>query len=235
MHHLRKSQFVLVVGLLLLLAACSGQSEPSTADQGTEGAPAATQADEASAPAPALKMRSQEASKPAAAPMVLPEGTTLRVRLDQSVGSEISHAGDSFAASVAEPVTSNGKVVIPRGARVSGVVSSAKPLGRFAGEATLSLKLTSIAVGGREYELQTAAYTQVKKGKGKRTAVAAGGGAGVGALIGGIVGGGKGAAIGAAAGAGAGTAGSAMTGNEEIVLPAETAVSFRLTQPVQFR
>ena len=97
------------------------------------------------------------------------------------------------------------------------------------------MKLTSITVGGREYDLQTAAYTQVKKGKGKRTAVAAGGGAGVGALIGGIVGGGKGAAIGAAAGAGAGTAGSAMTGNEEIVLPAETAVSFRLTQPVQFR
>ena len=127
MHHLRTNQFVLAVGLLFLLAACSGPSESSTADQGAEGAPAATQADEGSAPAPTLKMRSQEAAKPAA-PMVLPEGTTLRVRLDQSVGSEISHAGDSFAASVAEPVTSNGKVAIPKGTRVSGVVSSAKPL-----------------------------------------------------------------------------------------------------------
>jgi hypothetical protein len=190
------------------------------------------QGDEASAPA--LKARSEEAAT-AAAPAVLPAGTMLRVRLDSPVGSKISQAGDSFAATVATPITANGKVVVPAGAQASGVVTNAKSLGRFKGQATLALKLNSVTVEGREYALQTAAYTQVKKGKGKRTAIGIGGGAGAGALLGGLLGGGKGAAIGAAAGAGAGTAGSAMTGNEDIVLPAETPVSFRLTQPVQIR
>jgi hypothetical protein len=59
-----------------------------------------------------------------------------------------------------------------------------------------------------------------------------GGGAGVGALIGGLAGGGKGAAIGAIAGAGAGTAGAAFTGNRDIVLPAESMLSFKLTEPL---
>jgi len=63
----------------------------------------------------------------------------------------------------------------------------------------------------------------------------AGGGAGLGALIGGLAGGGKGAAIGAAAGAGAGGAGAAFTGNKEIVLPAETAVSFTLSAPLKIK
>jgi hypothetical protein len=73
------------------------------------------------------------------------------------------------------------------------------------------------------------------KGKGKRTAVLAGGGAGLGALIGGLTGGGKGAAIGAAAGGGAGTAGTAFTGNKEIVLPAESAVPFTLKAALKIR
>src|SRR5581483_3096072 len=77
--------------------------------------------------------------------------------------------------------------------------------------------------------------TRSAKGKGKRTAVAVGGGAGLGALIGGLAGGGKGAAIGAAAGAGAGTAGAAFTGNKDIVLPAESTVSFRLVQPLEIK
>jgi hypothetical protein len=73
------------------------------------------------------------------------------------------------------------------------------------------------------------------KGKGKRTATLIGGGAGLGAIIGGIAGGGKGAAIGALAGGGAGTAGTAFTNNKDIVLPAESALSFKLAQPVQIK
>jgi hypothetical protein len=57
----------------------------------------------------------------------------------------------------------------------------------------------------------------------------------LGALIGGLAGGGKGAAIGALAGAGAGTAGTAYTGNKDIVLPAESAVSFKLEQPLEIK
>jgi hypothetical protein len=77
--------------------------------------------------------------------------------------------------------------------------------------------------------------TRTEKGKGKRTAVMAGGGAALGALIGGLAGGGKGAAIGALAGGGAGTGGAAFTGNKEIVIPAESAVSFTLSQPLELK
>jgi hypothetical protein len=83
--------------------------------------------------------------------------------------------------------------------------------------------------------IDTGSVSRTEKGKGKRSATLIGGGAGLGAIIGGLAGGGKGAAIGALAGAGAGTAGTAFTGNKEIVLPAEYALSFKLTKPVDVR
>ena len=115
------------------------------------------------------------------------------------------------------------------------MVSDAKALGRFKGGAVLALKLTSIEVGGKARTIETSSVVQSAKGKGKRTAVLAGGGAAVGALIGGLTGGGKGAAIGALAGGGAGTAGAAYTGNKDIVLPAESAASFKLEAPLEVR
>jgi len=73
------------------------------------------------------------------------------------------------------------------------------------------------------------------KGKGKRTAATTGGGAAGGALIGGIAGGGKGAGIGALVGAGAGFIGGAVTGNKQIEIPAESALSFTLSQPLTLK
>jgi hypothetical protein len=90
-------------------------------------------------------------------------------------------------------------------------------------------------VSGKSYPVQTSSVERSEKGKGKRTATLIGGGAGVGALIGGLAGGGKGAAIGALAGGGAGTAGAAYTGNKDIVLPAESALSFKVLQPVEMK
>jgi len=127
------------------------------------------------------------------------------------------------------------KTAIPAVATVTGNVTDAKPLGRFAGGASLSLQLTSINVNGAERAIQTSAVSQTAKGKGKRTAVMAGGGAALGALIGGLAGGGKGAGIGALAGGGAGTGGAAFTGNKEIVLPAESALTFTLAQPLEIK
>ena len=111
----------------------------------------------------------------------------------------------------------------------------AKPLGRFKGGAVLQLRLTSITVNGTEQSVSTSSLTRTQSGKGKRTAIMAGGGAGLGALIGGLAGGGKGAAIGALAGGGAGTGGAAFTGNKDIVLPAESALSFKLEQPLEVK
>ena len=90
-------------------------------------------------------------------------------------------------------------------------------------------------MNGRDIPVEAEPRTFSAKGKGKRTAVITGGGAALGGIIGGLAGGGKGAAIGALAGGGAGAGGSALTGNKDIVLPAEAAVSFQLTQPLDIR
>ncbi len=172
-------------------------------------------------------------SPPAPVTITIPAGKIITVSLADAVGSKVSQPGQSFGGTLAKSVDVNGEVAIPADAKVEGVVVDAKPLGRFAGGALLQLTLNSIRVNGEQLPVQTATFTQTIKGKGKRTGVMVGGGAGLGALIGGLAGGGKGAAIGAAAGAGAGTAGTALTGNKEIVLPAETAVSFKLTQSLK--
>jgi hypothetical protein len=167
--------------------------------------------------------------------VTVPSGKVLTVRLADEVGSKISQPGQSFGGSLANSVQVNGETAIPAGAKVQGVVVDAKPLGRFAGGALLQLKLESVYVHGQELPVQTATLTQTLKGKGKRTGTMVGGGAGLGALVGGLAGGGKGALIGAAAGAGAGTAGTAFTGNKEIVLPAESAVAFTLKAPLRVK
>lgn len=176
-----------------------------------------------------------EAKAEAPKPLIVPAGSVLTVRLGQTVGSKISSPGQTFTATLASPVAVEGKTVIPAGATASGTVVDAKPLGRFKGGASLQVRLTSITVNGSEQSISTSALTRTATGKGKRTAIMGGGGAALGALIGGIAGGGKGAAIGALAGGGAGTGGAAFTGNNDIVLPAESALSFKLEQPLEVK
>jgi hypothetical protein len=219
-------QSVFAASLLFVLAACSSKpASNTTADQ-----PASSDNSRG-----AMSNAMQEPSKPVVESVVVPAGTTLTVRLGQALGSKISSPGESFTATVAAPVEVDGKTVIPSGATARGVVADAKPLGRFKGGAVLQIKLNSVTVNGTEHPIETSAVTRAEKGKGKRTAVITGGGAGLGAIIGGIAGGGKGAAIGALAGAGAGGAGSAFTGNKDVVLPAESAVSFKLQAPLELK
>jgi len=226
-------QVLVLCFLLAALVACSkpqpaSESEgPSTSSEA--GNTSSQPANPGAQPAPKLQKRAQ------AEPIVLPAGTVITVRLGQAVGSKISNSGDTFPASVAEPVVVGSRTAIPTGAEAEGTVVQSAPLGRFKGGAVLRVALTSVTVGGAPRQVQTAAVSREQKGKGKRSAVMIGGGAGLGALIGGLAGGGKGAAIGAAAGAGAGTAGTAFTGNQNIVLPAESTLSFKLTQPLQVR
>jgi hypothetical protein len=224
--------FVVSLLLLLMLAACSKPASNTAANPSDQNTAAQPGAAGGSAPA-SNSAQSQPAPPPQPQPIVVPAGTTLTVRLREAVGSKISEPGQSFSATLASPVTVEGNAVIPAGALARGVVVDAKPLGRFKGGAVLELKLSSITVNGSEKSIQTSAVTRTLKGKGKRTAVLAGGGAGVGALIGGLAGGGKGAAIGALAGGGAGTGGAAFTGNKDIVLPAESAVSFKLQSQIE--
>ena len=214
---------------LVLGVACSKPSQ-----QTDNNAQPPDNSQQNAAPAGSQTANSQP-TPPAPVTLTVPSGRVLTIRLADEVGSKVSQPGQSFGGSLAKAVDVNGEVAIPAGARVEGVVVDAKPLGRFAGGALLQLKLNSITVAGRQLPLETATVTQTLKGKGKRTGTLVGGGAGLGALIGGLTGGGKGAAIGAAAGAGAGGAGTAFTGNKEIVLPAESAVAFTLAAPLRVR
>lgn len=170
--------------------------------------------------------------KPKPQPIVVPAGTALTVKLGQAVGSKTSQTGQTFLATLAQPVTVRGMAAIPAGSTISGTVVSAKAKGKIKGEGELVLTLSNITVNGRTYAIRTATLDSTVKGKGKRTAVATGGGAAGGALIGGIAGGGKGAGIGALVGAGAGLIGGTLTGNKQIEYPAESALTFQLSAPL---
>lgn len=225
--------------LFLMSIACS---KPNNQQANSAAANNAASAPEANAPAgnapagntPANENAGQSRAAERQA-VVVPAGTMVTVRLGEAVGSKISSPGQSFSATVASPIEVDGTTVIPSGAEARGTVVDAKPLGRFKGGAALEIRLTSITVDGKQRRVETSALTRTEKGKGKRTAVLAGGGAAAGALIGGLLGGGKGAAIGALGGGGAGGAGAAFTGNKDVVLPAESAVSFKLESPLELR
>lgn len=168
-------------------------------------------------------------------PLVVPAGTPVDVITNNALGSKISQAGSTFSASVAKDILVGNEVAIPKGAEVDGTVVDAKPLGRFAGGAALQIRIDSVTLNGAQLPVQANVRTYSAKGKGKRTAVMAGGGAALGGIIGALAGGGKGAAIGMAAGAGAGTGGAAFTGNKDIVLPAESDITFELSQALEVR
>lgn len=216
------------IGVVALAAtlALAGCGKKSAAPENNAGPATSSNTAQSQAPAPA-------APAPPPAPVVVPAGTRIHVRLDEPLGSKISEIGQKFHATVADDVMVNGLDLIPRGAHAEGTVVDAKALGHFKGGALLELRLDRIRTDSGSYPVATSTMERTEKGKGTRTAKFAGGGGAFGAIIGGIAGGGKGALIGGLAGAGAGTAGSAVTGNKEIVLPAETLVTFRLEKSVQ--
>jgi hypothetical protein len=219
-----------VVALLALCLAIGCASKPSTPASSTDNPNAS--GDNAAGGGAGSK---SAAAKPAPQTITIPSGTEITVRLGETLSSKDSSAGQGFAATVAQPVVVDGKTIIERGAAARGTVVDAKGMGHFKGGALLEVRLNSVSIHGRETSVDTGMVARQISGKGKRSAGFIGGGAGAGALIGALAGGGKGAAIGAAAGAGAGTAGAAFTGNKEITLPAETALTFKLKQGIEVR
>jgi len=219
-----------VFGLVSYLALAVGCTSKPPAENATNtGNPNET----ASQGGKATKEHKEAKEEKKKAPVIVPAGTELTISLGSALGSKLSQSGQTFNGTVAKNVTVGNEVVIPKGSPATGTVTEAQALGKFAGGAVLKLRLDSINLNGYDLPVQTALRSFTEKGKGKRTAVIAGGGAALGALIGGLAGGGKGAALGAAAGGGAGTGGSALTGNKEIVLDAESDLNFELTQEIK--
>jgi hypothetical protein len=161
--------------------------------------------------------------------VTIPAGTELRIRIDQRISVKTSHAGEGFSGEIVEPVmASDGSALIPKGARVKGMVDAAHRRGHFKGRSILELRLTALELNGQEYPLKTADLQRTKKGKGKRSAAFIGSGAGLGMLVGGVATGGVGLLVGGLVGGGAGTAAAGLTGNRDIDIPAEAIVQFRL-------
>jgi len=231
---LKSTRILYVVALLALCLVIGCASKPATPASSTDN-PNASGDNAAGGAAGSKSADKSAASKPAPQTITIPAGTVLTVRLGETLSSKESSAGQGFAATVAQPVEVDGKTVIERGAAARGTVVDAKGMGHFKGGALLEVRLNSVSIHGRETSVDTGMVARQVAGKGKRSAGFIGGGAGAGALIGALAGGGKGAAIGAAAGAGAGTAGAAFTGNKEITLPAETALTFKLKQAIEVR
>lgn len=159
----------------------------------------------------------------------LAAGTDLTIRINQHISVKTSRAGERFTGEVAEPVAQGGRVVVPRGTPVGGVIEASHRRGHFKGSSILELRLTSMTLNGRDLPIQTRDLVRTKKGKGKRSTAFIGGGAGLGMLIGGVASGGVGLLAGGLAGGGAGTALAGLTGNRDLELPAESLVRFRLS------
>jgi hypothetical protein len=164
--------------------------------------------------------------------ITVPAGTRILIRMNDSIDSNKQKAGYRFTASLETNLQADNVVVARRGTPVYGVLSSASSAGKMKGSSELGLELTDIMINGTSYPLLTSTYAIKGSGEGSNTTKKVVGGAGLGALIGGIAGGGKGAGIGALAGAGAGTAVAATKKGQQLSIPSESLLEFRLAQPV---
>jgi hypothetical protein len=175
------------------------------------------------------------APAPVAHNITLPAGTAIPVRITQTLDSATAQTGDKFAGALASDLIVDGLVVLAQGTPVTGHVDAVQDAAHFKGNSLLTLSLSAINHKGERIDVSTEAFTKQGAGRGKNTAEKIGGGAAVGAILGGIFGGGKGAAIGAAAGGGVGAGANSVTRGQQVQVPSETVVRFRLLDPILVR
>jgi hypothetical protein len=164
--------------------------------------------------------------------ITIPSGTVLKVRMIDGVDSETSQLGQTFQASLDDPVIIDGQTVVPRGADIVAKLVEDKQSGKISGRTELSLDLVSMRVNGKMVDLTTQEVTTSSGSRGAKSAKVIGGAAAAGAILGGILGGGRGAGIGAASGAGAGGAVQVITKGQRVKIPAETRLTFTLQNSV---
>ena len=189
-------------------------------------------AKQAAPPPPASEPMRAAASRPTTRTYTIPAGERVSIRMVDGIDTGKNHEGQTFRASLDAPLTSGGRVVVPAGAPVTVLLAASKGAGRIKGQSSLELRATSIGINGENVPINTAAYSQQGGARGKQTAIRTGIGAAAGAIIGGLAGGGKGAAIGSAAGGGAGIGLQAFTHGQQVKIPSETQLTFRLESPL---
>jgi hypothetical protein len=187
------------------------------------------------APKPAAVAAPPEPPRPAVREPVrvtIPEGTSIMVRMIDTIDSEVNRPGEEFAASVSQPVVVDDHIVIRKGADARVRLINAKTAGKMTGRSELEVELVGLAIGNQTFAVESSGISKTGASRGTRTAQTVGGGAALGGLIGAIAGKGKGAAIGAAVGAGAGTAVQVITKGEQVKIPSETQLEFALKAPL---
>jgi len=197
------------------------------------GATAATSTGSSTSATTTLAGAPKSVSSASASGKEIPAGTEVVIRMIDDVDSDVSRVGQTYKASLDEPVIVNGETVIPRNGDVTVKLIEDKESGKLSGRAELTLALTDLTVNGKQVPVVTQEVTQASESRTGRSAKVIGGTAALGAIIGAVAGGGKGAAIGATTGAGAGTAVQVLTKGQRVRIPSETRLTFTLKEPVR--
>lgn len=243
---MRASAFVLGAFAALALTGCDQHQRASlNAVQGIDAASAArddvptTSRTDGDIALPASAVGATPAAQASlthddeSVPVTLPKGMVLAVRLDRSLSTARTRAGNAFHALLDAPLVINGRQVLARGTRFTGHVTTSESAGRLRGRAELAITLDAVDIDGRRYPLATSVNTRRGAAHTRRNLTFIGGGGGLGALVGGWTGGKKGVAIGTAVGAGAGTAAAASIGKQDLEVPAQQLYRFSLERSVR--
>lgn len=162
----------------------------------------------------------------------VPSGTEIVVRMIDPVDSQRDNLGQTYRATIDQPVVVNGNTVIPRGSDAVATLIDDKQSGKIEGKTVLTLDLKNVTVSGHTYDIVTTGVSKASSSRGARSAKVIGGAAALGAIIGAAAGGGKGAAIGAGSGAAVGTAAEVVTSGQRVKIPSETRLTFTLQNPI---
>lgn len=234
--------------------AAPDSSAPPPAEP-VEVAQAQPQVPPAPAPAPAIETQAPQAQpepKPQPQPskimrpdaavenrdrtpqtVTIPAGTTVTVRLRDTISTDKQSEGDPFTATLDQPIVIDGFVIADRGALVRGKIASLTRASRGKSQAAIALDLTELnTTDGQKVDIRTDSSHQAATAHTKNAVTKIGVGTVVGAIIGAAAGGGKGAAIGAGAGGAAGGGAVLASKGEEVRLASETRLSFKLAEAV---
>lgn len=212
-------------------APASGTAAPA-ASGGTPPPAGSTAATATTADAKAANAAPAEPPKPTFRAVTIPAGTSLHVKLTDSVASDTSKVEDAVRGQLAQAIVIDDQTVVPAGAGVRGSVFQAVRSGRVKGRASLAIGFDRLTVGDEAHDIQTSRYAQTARATKGKDAKKVGIGAAAGAVVGAIAGGKKGAAVGTAVGAGGGAGVVAATRGDEVVLPAGTTVVTKLREPL---